>query len=97
MMIKAQSLDQYLWSVTKWWPKVKAILLAMRRDHNGNLSDIQKVTVRKKLFPKLWKHYEDLNEENSEDCVFKGVQLLPGWMVVDTTEHVDSISKKKSH
>jgi hypothetical protein len=47
MMIKAQSLDQYLWSVTKWWPKVKAILLAMKRDFNSQLSDFQKVTVRK--------------------------------------------------
>ena len=28
MMNKAQSLEQYLWSVTKWWPKVKAILLS---------------------------------------------------------------------
>ena len=46
-MIKAQSLDQYLWSVTKWWPKVKAILLAMKRDFNSQLSDFQKVTVRK--------------------------------------------------
>ncbi|CAB4025487.1 Hypothetical predicted protein [Paramuricea clavata] len=90
MMIKSKSLDQYLWSVTKWWPKVKAILLAMKRDLTGQLSDIQKVTVRKELFPKLWKHYEDLNEEDSV-----GVQLLPGWMVVDTAEQVDSISKKK--
>lgn len=67
----------------------------MKRDLTGQLSDIQKVTVRKELFPKFWKHYEDLNEEDSVDCIFKGVQLLPGWMVVDTAEQVDSISKKK--
>ena len=37
-------------------------------------SDIQKVTVRKELFPKLWKHYEGHNEEDSVDCIFKRVQ-----------------------
>ena len=61
MMIKSQSLDQYLWSVTKWWPKVKAILLTMKRDLTSQLFDIHKVTVRKELFSKLWKHYEDLD------------------------------------
>ena len=32
MMTKAQSLDQCIWSVMKWWPRVRYILLAMKED-----------------------------------------------------------------
>ena len=38
MMTKDQSLDQYLWSVgTKWWPRVKAVLHAMKEDIEKHL------------------------------------------------------------
>ena len=55
IMTKSQSLDQYLWSVTKRWPRVEIILSIMRR--------------------------EIFIEDNAKDCIFKGVALLPGWIV----------------
>ena len=97
MMINSQSLDQYLWSVAKWWPRVKAILSTMKRELNKQISVPENVTFKKELFPKLCAHYEDLNEEEAKNCVFKGVALLPGWMVTSETvsEEVDTITKKK--
>ena len=83
MMTKSQSLDQYLWSVTKRWPRVEIILSTMRREIfiNMQTSISENVTLNKALFPKLNAHYEDLNEDNAKDCIFKGVALLPGWIV----------------
>ena len=80
MMIKR---DQYLWSVTKWWPRVEAILSTMRREIfiDKQISISENITLNKELFPKLNAHYEDLNEDNAKDCIFKGVALLPGWIV----------------
>ena len=95
MMIKSQSLDQYLWSVTKW---VKGILSVMKREIDKQISFPEKVTLKKELFPKLSEHYEDLNEEEAKDCTFKGVALSPDWLVTSETvsEEVESISKKKN-
>ena len=81
MMINSQSLDQYLWSVTKWWPRVKAILSIMKRELDKQISVPEKVTLKKELFPKLCAHYEDLNEKEAKNCVF--------------SEEVDTITKKK--
>ena len=97
MMINSQSLDQYLWSVAKWWPRVKAIPSTMKRELNKQISVPENVTLKKEFFPKLCAHYENLNEEEAKNCVFKGVALLPGWMVTSETvsEEVDTITKKK--
>lgn len=53
------------------------------------------VTLRKELFPKLNAHYEDLKKENADECIFKGVELLPGWMVVKETHEIDRVTRKK--
>ena len=71
-MTKAQSLDQYLWSVTKWWPRVKGVLHAMKEDIEKHLVN-DEVTIQKELFPKLKLHYEHLNKENAMECTFKNV------------------------
>ena len=71
MMIKSQLLDQYLWSVTKWWPRVEAILSTMKRDLDKQISVPEIVTLKKELFPKLSAHYEDLNEEQAKNCVLE--------------------------
>ena len=44
------------------------------------------------LFPKL-RH--DLRKEHTNECLFKNVELLPGWMVVKETEEINDITKKK--
>ena len=90
-----QSLDQCIWSVTKWWPRVRAILLSMKEDIEKQSTNDVKVTLRKDLFPKLNAHYEDLKKENADECIFKGVELLPGWMVVKETHEIDRVTRKK--
>lgn len=52
VMIKAQSLDQYLWSVTKWWPRVKARLYAMKEVIEKQLVN-NEIILQEELFPKL--------------------------------------------
>ena len=41
MMTKAQSLDQYLWFVMKWWPRINKAL------HHGMKEDIEKQLKKK--------------------------------------------------
>ena len=94
MMTKAQSLDQYLWSVTKWWPRVKAVLHAMKEDIEKHLVN-DEVTIQKEHFPKLKLHYENLSKENAMECTFKNVELLPGWMVVKEAVEIDDATGKK--
>ena len=55
----------------------------MRREIfiDKQISISENITLNKELFPKLNAHYEDLNEDNAKDCIFKGVALLPGWIV----------------
>ena len=95
MMTKAQSLDQYLWSVTKWWPRVKALLRAMKEDIEKQLVN-NEVILQKELFPKLNRHYKDLSKKDANECTSKNVELLPGWMVVNETEEIDDVTNKKT-
>eukprot|EP00112_Aurelia_sp_Birch-Aquarium-sp1_P012153 Seg2554.4 transcript_id=Seg2554.4/GoldUCD/mRNA.D3Y31 product="hypothetical protein" protein_id=Seg2554.4/GoldUCD/D3Y31 len=94
MMFKAQSLDQYLWSITKWWPKVKAMLLTMQRMIEEQLNEVD-VVLPLELFPKLHEHYEDLMKRDPTGCTFKKIELYPGWVVSNETEAVDGSSRKK--
>ena len=86
-MTKAQSSDRYLWSVTKWWPR----LHTMKEDIEKHLIN-KEITLQKELFPKL-RH--DLSKEHTNECLFKNVELLPGWMVVKEAEEVNDITKKR--
>lgn len=91
---KAQSLDQYLWSVTKRWPRVKALLHTMKEDIERQLVN-DDVILQKELFPKLKHHYEDLTKEDANECKFKNVGLLPGWMVIKEVEETHDVTKRK--
>ena len=73
----------------------KAILLAMKEDIEKQSTNDVEVTLRKELFPKLNGHYEDLKKENADECIFKGVELLPGGMVVKETHEIDRVTRKK--
>ena len=97
MMTKAQSLDQYmyLWSVTKWWPRVRALLCAMKEDIEKQLVN-NEIILQKELFPKRNHHYKDLSKEDANECMFKNVELLLGWMVVNEAEGIDEVTKKKT-
>eukprot|EP00112_Aurelia_sp_Birch-Aquarium-sp1_P012190 Seg2562.2 transcript_id=Seg2562.2/GoldUCD/mRNA.D3Y31 product="hypothetical protein" protein_id=Seg2562.2/GoldUCD/D3Y31 len=94
MMFKDQSLDQYLWSITKWWAKVKAMLLTMQSMIEEQLNEVD-VVLPQELFPKLHEHYEDLMKRDPTECTFKKIELYPGWMVSNETEAVDGASRKK--
>ena len=97
MMTKAQSLDQYLWSVTKWWPRVKALLRAMKEDIEKQLHVVNyEVILQKELFPKLNHHYKDLSKKDANECMSKNVELLPGWIVINETEEIDDVTNKKT-
>ena len=98
MNIKSQSLDQYLWSITRWWLRVKEILSIVKREIDKQIFFPEKVTLKKELFPKLSAYYEALNEEEAKDCIFQTVALLPGWLATSETasEEVESVSKKKN-
>ena len=78
-MTKAQSLDQYmyLWSVTKWWPRVRALLCAMKEDIEKQLVN-NEIILQKELFPKRNHHYKDLSKEDANECMFKSVELFAG-------------------
>ena len=89
MMVKSQSLDQYLWSITVWWPRVKNMLTEMQKNIAMQLVDIKKPVLNSQLFPKLHKHYVALTVEEIEDCMFKNVQLNHGWLVEDQGQVVD--------
>lgn len=94
MMTKAQSLDQYLWSVTKPWPRVTALLHTMKEVTEKQLVN-DEIILQKELFPKLKHHYEDLTKEDANECKFKNVELLPGWMVIKELEEIDDVTRKK--
>ena len=76
-MTKAQTLDQYLWSVTKWWPRVKALLRAIKEDIEKQLVNNQ-VILQKELFPKLNHSYKDLSKEDANECMSKSVEFFAG-------------------
>ena len=94
MMTKAQSLDQYLWSVTKRWPRVTALLHTMKEVIEKQLVN-DEIILQKELFPKLKHHYEDLTKDDANECKFKNVELLPGWMVIKELEEIDDVTRKK--
>ena len=53
------------------------------------------LVLPEKLFPKLSKHYLDLTKEEAEDCVFKGIKLLPVWMVADQRQEIDEVVSRR--
>ncbi len=94
MMTKSQSLHQFIWSITKWWPKLKAILNLMKsKVEEQQFAD--DVVLPEQLFLKLNKHFSDLTKEEAEDCVFKGIELLPGWMVTDQRQEIDEAPNRR--
>ncbi len=95
MMVKSQSLDQYLWSVTKWWPRIKQKLEAMRINIEQQLENVDQPSLQSKLFPILAEHYKELSSEDGNDCTFRNVMLNEGWMVENTNDIEVSKSKKK--
>ena len=72
MMNKAQSLYQFIWSVTKWWPKLKVIVNLMKSKIKEQIPT-NDIVLPEQLFPKLSKHFADLTKEEATDCVFKGI------------------------
>ena len=100
VMVKAQSLNQYLWSVTKWWPKVKNMLGDMEKCIENQLLCPKNLALSSRLFPKLSKHFHDLSTPNIKDCTFQNIQLVEGWLVSNSERFEESnsashLSKKR--
>ena len=73
---------------------MKALLHAMKEDIEKQLVN-NEIILQKELFPKLNYHCKDLSKEDTNECMFKNVELLPGWMVVNEAEGID-VTKKKT-
>ena len=82
MMVRVQAMDRMIWSITILMPRVKSRLMAAKEAINEQLQDMHSKTLSLELFPKLSKDFENLNKDNAMLCVFKGVSLTEGWMVV---------------
>ena len=81
-----QALDQMVWTITILMPKVKAHLKAAESSLRVQLKNINITTLDSYGFPKLSKHYTSINKDDPRECVFKGVNLTEGWMVVNNDE-----------
>ena len=96
MMIRVQAVHQYIWSITKFWPRIRRRLVASKEeiDEQMGLNDPK---FSKELLPKLTEHFSSLSKENVYGCVFKNVSLTPGWMVVGERDDVvdQDLSLKK--
>ena len=102
MMVSVQAISQLLWTITKYWPRVRNRILKQKGELLKQKEDMEHV-LSKDLFPKLGKHFPDLNKEDAHDCTFHNVKLTPGWIIVDERDidipddslHVNKRKKKK--
>ncbi|XP_078482773.1 uncharacterized protein LOC144743278 isoform X2 [Ciona intestinalis] len=89
VMIRAQSVNQNLWQIIKWWPKLKSILIGMKQ----NLEEVQQgdVSLDNKLFPKLYIHFAEISKYGR----FHNVALEDGWIVCPHAETIINGSVKR--
>lgn len=93
-MIKSQAVNLPPWKIVKWFPKVTSYL-------EKCIDQLKQVpigeTPSKLLLPTLHKHWQELTseegrtDEDSDDELefagsFRGIPLLPAWLVVDKHE-----------
>lgn len=85
MMVNVQAISQFIWTITKCWPRVRNRLVK-QRDEFHKQKENANLTLSKDLLPKLSKHFNDLSKEDAYDCEFLNVQLTPGWIVVNESD-----------
>jgi len=81
MINKVQSADCFLWSVTKWWPKLHRTLSEMKKNLGEQLNAGTRLVLKPDLFPKLSAHFQDLSAENVSSCKFQNVPLVESYEV----------------
>eukprot|EP00112_Aurelia_sp_Birch-Aquarium-sp1_P010254 Seg2197.11 transcript_id=Seg2197.11/GoldUCD/mRNA.D3Y31 product="hypothetical protein" protein_id=Seg2197.11/GoldUCD/D3Y31 len=82
LMVKSQALAIPPWKIISWFPRLIA-LLSKIEDEIQQLKLGEVLIPDKKVVPTLAQHWEELTQEESEDCTFQGIEVYPGWMVVD--------------
>ena len=82
LMVKSQALSVPPWKIVAWFPRVTA-LLSKIQDELEQLKLGEVLIPDKKVVLKLAQHWEELTREEIDDCTFQGIEVYPGWMVVD--------------
>ena len=96
MMIRVQALDQFLWSITIYLPKVKERMLAVKLALEEQRLDIADNILPQNLLPKLSHHFSLLNKEDATACEFQNITLTEGWMVVGESSLDDDLLDKQA-
>ena len=89
MMTRGQSLSHLLWSSTKWWPRLRTILLAQAVNLREQTENKEECLLSPELFPKLSGHFKELSAGNP---TFKGIELQEGWIV-----RTETVSETSAH
>ncbi|KAF0300444.1 hypothetical protein FJT64_027057 [Amphibalanus amphitrite] len=87
MMTKGQSLGHLLWACTKWWPKLRSILVAQAVNIREQVADTQSLRLSPELFPKLASHFMELS---GAEPSFKNIALEEGWIIQQETAKDES-------
>ena len=82
----AQSPEHFLWSITKWCPKLQLTLTEMNQNIDEQLAANMKLVLNPQLFPKLSEHFKNLCAEDAAACSFQGVSLTQGQLITKTEE-----------
>jgi len=98
LMVKCESLETPLWSITKWWPKVQQIITSMEENLKQVIQSNGVVLLNPELFPIMSKHFADLvpPEDSNVPVKFQNVQLEAGWLVEDIENMDDEPRRRKT-
>ena len=89
LMIKSQRLNVSPWKIAIWFPRL-IFLLNQIEEELQRLHGSEIRIPNELILPKLAANWLDLTHNNIDDCQFKGMQVLEGWLVVNqetTTEN----------
>ena len=62
MMVRVQAIHQFIWPMTKSWPKIRNRVVRATDDFNQQKEDAEP-KFSKQLLPKLSEHFPSLSEE----------------------------------
>ena len=88
MMVRAQAVDLPPWKIPVWFNRLIRVLdttekeLRFPEKFSNSSTNLQNLASN-------WEditRYEDDDDEKEREGIFKGVYMLPGWMIVETTK-----------
>ena len=85
MMVKVQAIHQFIWSITKYWSRVRNRLIRAIEELEKKMEN-DEACFPKDILPNLNEHCARLSEEDPTSCTFKNITFCPGWMVVEETD-----------